>query len=51
MTFNGNTITANYNTFVNSTVKWDSYKAMPFDMIDPDVYKTRSDRYELVRTR
>lgn len=40
-------ITATYNTFVNTS---DSYKPLPFDTIDPDVYKTRSDRYELVRT-
>ena len=44
-------ITANYNTFVKSAVSGgDSYKALPFDTIDPEVYKTRSDRYELVRT-
>ena len=44
VTFNGNTITANYNTFVNSTKATESYKTMPFDMIDPEVYKTRTDR-------
>ena len=49
--FNGNTITANYNTFVNSYKSQDSYKTVPFDMIDPEVYKTRTDRYELVRMR
>lgn len=44
-------ITANYNTFVKSSTSGsDSYKALPFDTIDPEVYKTRSDRYELVRT-
>lgn len=47
MTFNGNTITANYNTFMNTLKSNDPYKAIPFDTIDSDVYKTRSDRFLL----
>lgn len=47
MTFNGNTIIANYNTFMNTLKSSDPYKAIPFDSIDPDVYKTRSDRFPL----
>lgn len=36
---------------MNSAIKGaESYKSIPFDTIDPEVYKTRSDRYKLVRT-
>ena len=44
MTFNGVTITANDNTFIRPAHGSDTYRTIPFDTIDPEVYKTRTAR-------
>ena len=44
VTFNGVTITANDNTFIRPAHGSDTYRTIPFDTIDPEVYKTRTAR-------